>query len=53
MSDLIELNPEILGGKPIIKGTRTLVALIYELVGMNYTSTRSKKSAPILTAKSL
>ena len=37
MSDLIESNPEILGGKPIIKGTRILVALIYELVGLNYT----------------
>jgi uncharacterized protein (DUF433 family) len=37
MSDLIESNPEILGGKPIIKGTRIPVALIYELVGLNYT----------------
>ena len=31
MSDLIETNPEILGGKPIIKGTEIPVALIYEL----------------------
>ena len=37
MSDLIESNPEILGGKPIIKGTRIPVALIYELIGLNYT----------------
>ena len=36
MSDIIESNPEILGGKPIIKGTRILVALIYELIGLNY-----------------
>lgn len=36
MSDLIESNPEILGGKPIIKGTRIPVALIYELIGLNY-----------------
>ena len=37
MSDLIESDPEILGGKPIIKGTRIPVALIYELIGLNYT----------------
>ncbi len=37
MSDLIESDPEILGGKPIVKGTRIPVALIYELVGLNYT----------------
>jgi len=36
MSDIIESNPEILGGKPIIKGTRIPVALIYELIGLNY-----------------
>jgi len=36
MSDLIESNPEILGGKPIIKGTRIPVSLIYELIGLNY-----------------
>jgi uncharacterized protein (DUF433 family) len=36
MTDIIESNPEILGGKPIIKGTRITVALIYELFGLNY-----------------
>jgi uncharacterized protein (DUF433 family) len=36
MSDIIESNPEILGGKPIIKGTRIPVSLIYELIGLNY-----------------
>lgn len=36
MSDLIETSPEILGGKPIIKGTRIPVALIYELIGLKY-----------------
>ena len=35
MADIIESNPEILGGKPIIKGTRIPVALIYELIGLN------------------
>ncbi|MFX1275689.1 MAG: DUF433 domain-containing protein [Promethearchaeota archaeon] len=37
MSDLIEVNPEILGGKPIIKGTKIPVSLIYEFIGLNYT----------------
>ncbi len=36
MSDIIESNPNILGGKPIIKGTRIPVALIYELIGLKY-----------------
>ncbi|KKM62623.1 hypothetical protein LCGC14_1519730 [marine sediment metagenome] len=36
MSDIIESNPEILGGKPIIKGTRIPVVLIYELIGLKY-----------------
>jgi len=29
---LIESNPEILGGKPVIKGTRIAVELILEMV---------------------
>ncbi|MHA1729028.1 MAG: DUF433 domain-containing protein [Promethearchaeota archaeon] len=33
MTELIESNPEILGGKPIIKGTRIPLDLIFELVG--------------------
>ena len=36
MSDLIETNLEILGGKPVIKGSRIPVAFIYELIGFNY-----------------
>lgn len=48
MSDLIESNPEILGGKPIIKGTRIPVALIYELVGLNYTIDEIQKEYPHL-----
>ncbi len=36
MLDIIESNPEILGGKPIIKDTRISVALINELIGLNY-----------------
>ena len=36
MSDIIESNPEILGGKPIIKGTRIPITLVYELISLNY-----------------
>ena len=36
MSNLIETNPEILDGKPVIKGSRIPVELIYELIGFNY-----------------
>jgi len=48
MSDFIESNPEILGGKPIIKGTRIPVALIYELIGLNYSITEILKEYPHL-----
>jgi len=48
MSDLIETNPEILGGKPIIKGTRIPVSLIYELVGLNYSIDEIREEYPHL-----
>jgi uncharacterized protein (DUF433 family) len=32
----IESNPEILGGKPVIKGTRIAVELILEMVQSGY-----------------
>ena len=48
MSDLIESNPEILGGKPIIKGTRIPVALIYELIGLNYSIDKIQEEYPHL-----
>jgi len=48
MSGIIESNPKILGGKPIIKGTRVPVALIYELIGLNYSITEILKEYPHL-----
>ena len=48
MLDIIESNPEILGGKPIIKGTRIPVVLIYELIGLNYSITEILKEYPHL-----
>ncbi|OLS13332.1 MAG: hypothetical protein RBG13Loki_3048 [Promethearchaeota archaeon CR_4] len=35
--ELVVSDPEILGGKPVIKGTRMPVSLIFELAGLNYT----------------
>ena len=49
MSDIIESNPNILGGKPVIKGTRIPVALIYELIGLNYSITQILEEYPHLT----
>lgn len=51
MSDLIESNPEIFGGKPIIKGTRIPVSLIYELIGLNYSIADIIKEYPHLDSK--
>ena len=48
MSDIIESNPKILGGKPIIKGTRIPVALIYELIGLNYSINQILEEYPLL-----
>ncbi len=48
MSDIIESNPEILGGKPIIKGTCISVALIYELIGLNYSINQILEEYPHL-----
>ena len=50
MSDIIESNPNILGGKPVIKGTRIPVALIYELIGLNYSITQILEEYPHLTS---
>ncbi|MFX1387645.1 MAG: DUF433 domain-containing protein [Promethearchaeota archaeon] len=49
MSEIIESNPEILGGKPIIKGTRIPVALIYELIGLNYSIDQILEEYPHLS----
>lgn len=45
----IEINPAILLGKPVIKGTRIPVYLILELMGAGYTPERIIKNYPDLT----
>ena len=53
MSILIESNPEILQGKPVFKGTRIPVELIYELVGCGYTIDGILDEYPTLTRDSI
>ncbi|MFX0102490.1 MAG: DUF433 domain-containing protein [Candidatus Hodarchaeota archaeon] len=34
---LIESDPDILGGKPVVRGTRIPIDLLFELVSIGYT----------------
>lgn len=47
----IESNPEVLVGKPVIKGTRVPVALILNLLGHGYSVERVVEAYPILTTE--
>ena len=49
MTERIEINPKILGGKPVIKGTRIPVYLILELLSAGYDFKRIAKAYPSLT----
>nr|MDO8114567.1 DUF433 domain-containing protein [Candidatus Sigynarchaeota archaeon] len=49
MVSIIEIDPEILGGTPVIKGTRIPVRLIYELAGLKYTVDQILEFYPDLT----
>ena len=48
MSDIIEFNPQILGGKLVIKGTRIPVELISELIGLYYSLNEIMEEYPSL-----
>lgn len=48
MIDIIERNPKILGGQPVIKGTRIPVARVMALIGMGYTLPKLKRELPDL-----
>ncbi len=50
MPAIIQSNPNVLGGIPVIKGTRIPVARIMALRGLNYTLTDIKKELPQLIA---
>ena len=45
----VEVNPRILGGKPVIKGTRIPVYLILELLSAGYDFKRIIEAYPRLT----
>ena len=49
MVEIVESNPEILGGKPIIKGTRIPVALVFELISLNYSVDQILDEYPTLS----
>ena len=53
MSERIEVNPKILGGKPVIKGTRIPVYLILELLSAGYDFKRIIKAYPTLTEEDI
>lgn len=46
----IELNPSILAGKPVVKGTRIAVELVVDLLGQGWTEEALLKNYPTLTA---
>ncbi len=45
----IEINPKILGGKPIIRGTRISIEFILELLNSRMTPEKIVKEYPALT----
>ena len=48
MAERIEVNPKILAGQPVIKGTRIPVYLILELLGAGYDFKRIMEAYPTL-----
>jgi uncharacterized protein (DUF433 family) len=53
LTERIEVNPRILGGKPVIKGTRIPVYLILELLSAGYDFERIAKAYPTLTEEDI
>jgi uncharacterized protein (DUF433 family) len=49
----IERNPEVMLGKPVIKGTRITVELIMRKLASGYTTEQLTKSYPHLTEKQI
>ena len=48
MENVIVINPKVLGGKPVIKGTRIPVSLILNLIARGYTIDRVLEAYPNL-----
>lgn len=53
LTERIEVNPKILGGKPVVKGTRIPVYLILELLSAGYDFKRILKAYPCLTEEDI
>jgi uncharacterized protein (DUF433 family) len=49
----IEINPEVLTGKPVIKGTRIPVELIVKLVAQRWTDEQIIKEYPALNKEDI
>ena len=49
MTAIIEVDPEILGGKPVIKGTRIPVELVLELAELGYSVDQIVEEYPHLS----
>lgn len=48
MPEIIQTNPKIMGGQPVIKGARIPVARVMALIGINYTLTKIRRELPDL-----
>lgn len=46
----IELNPEVLAGKPVVKNTRLAVEFVVDLLAQGWTEEAILKNYPTLTA---
>jgi uncharacterized protein (DUF433 family) len=53
MEEKIEINPKILSGKPIIRGTRISVELILKLVAQRWTDEEIIDEYPSLTGEDI
>ena len=53
MYNRIEVNPQILSGKPVIRNTRIPVYLILELISAGYDFNKIIKAYPTLTKKDI
>lgn len=52
-SNLIDCDPQILGGKPAVRGTRLSVAFILGLFAAGWTQQQVLESYPSLTSEAL
>jgi uncharacterized protein (DUF433 family) len=48
-SHVIESDPDVLGGKPVVAGTRIPVTIIFDMAGLGYTVDQIVEQYPTLT----